>query len=169
MAMADDDVRDSLPEDLDVSGFVGPYQFPDNSRRRYPGVLYLVVAALCVGVWIARHDGGVLVNGGFIVAAVLLGLAGVISITSGWRMHVDEKDALVAATRAAGFPVGHASAQLAWRGLRSRPTWRILCYSAEEPPKRRAFVLVDAIDGRTVDQIVEDNPESWQDTEDVSG
>jgi hypothetical protein len=164
MAMADDDIRDSLPEDLDVSGFVGPYQFPDNSRRRYPGVLYLVVAALCVGVWIARHDGGVLVNGGFIVAAVLLGLAGVISITSGWRMHVDEKDALVAATRAAGFPVGHASAQLAWRGLRSRPTWRILCYSAEEPPKRRAFVLVDAIDGRTVDQIVEDNPESWQDS-----
>ncbi len=160
--MADDDeVRDALPEDLDVSGFVGPYQFPDNSRRRYPGVLYLVIAAACVGVWIARHDGGVVVNGGFLVAALLLGLAGIISITSGWRMQVDEKDALVAATRAAGFPVGHASAQLAWRGLRSRPTWRILCYSAEEPPKRRAFVLVDAIDGRTVDQIVEDNPEVW--------
>jgi hypothetical protein len=160
--MADeDDVRDSLPEDLDASGFVGPYQFPDNSRRRYPGVLYLVIAAACVAVWIARHDGGVLVNGGFLVAAALLAAAGVISITSGWRMHVDEKDALVAATRAAGFPVGHASAQLAWRGLRSRPTWRVLCYSAEEPPKRRAFVLVDAIDGRTVDQIVEDNPEAW--------
>jgi hypothetical protein len=158
--MADDDeVRDALPEDLDVSGFVGPYQFPDNSRRRYPGVLYLAVAAACVGVWVARHDSGVLVNGGFLVAAGLLGLAGVISITSGWRMHVDEKDALVAATRAAGFPVGHASAQLAWRGLRSRPTWRILCYSAEESPRRRAFVLVDAIDGHTVDQIVEDNPE----------
>jgi hypothetical protein len=159
--MADDEVRDALPEDLDVSGFVGPYQFPDNSRRRYPGILYLVVAALCVILWLARHDGGVLVNAGFLVAAVLLTAAGLVSITSGWRMHVDEKDALVAATRAAGFPVGHASAQLAWRGLRSRPTWRILCYSAEEPPRRRAFVLVDAIDGRTVDQIVEDNPESW--------
>ena len=70
------------------------------------------------------------------------------SITSGWRMHVDEKEALVAASNAVGFPVGHASAQLAWRGLRSRPTWRILCYSAEEPPKRRGFVLVDAVDGR---------------------
>ena len=159
--MADDEVRDTLPEDLDVSGFVGPYRFPDNSRRRYPGIMYLVVAALCVVVWIARHDGGVLVNGGFLVAAALLTAAGVFAITSGWRMHVDEKDALVAATRAAGFPVGHASAQLAWRGLRSRPTWRILCYSSEEPPKRRAFVLVDAIDGRVVDQIVEDNPESW--------
>jgi hypothetical protein len=157
----DEEIRDALPEDLDVSGFVGPYQFPDNSRRRYPGVLYLVIAAACVVTWIARHDGGVVVNGGFLVAAALLTAAGLISITSGWRMHIDEKDALVAATRAAGFPVGHASAQLAWRGLRSRPTWRILCYSAEEPPRRRAFVLVDAIDGRTVDQIVEDNPETW--------
>ena len=159
--MADDEIRDALPEELDVSGFVGPYRFPDNSRRRYPGILYLVLAAGCLGLWIARHDGGVLVNGGFLLAAVLLTIAGVISITSGWRMHVDEKDALVAATTAAGFPVGHASAQLAWRGLRSRPTWRILAYSAEEPPKRRAFVLIDAVDRRTVDQIVEDNPESW--------
>jgi hypothetical protein len=171
MAMADepavpaagaDEVRDSLPEDLDVSGFVGPYQFPDNSRRRYPGVLYLVVAALCLVLWIARGgDDAVLVNGGFLLAAVLLAATGVMSLTSGWRMHVDEKDALVAASKKVGFPVGHASAQLAWRGLRSRPTWRILCYSAEEPPRRRAFVLVDAVDGRIVEQVVEDNPETW--------
>ncbi len=161
--MADDEeIRDALPEELDVSGFVGPYRFPDNSRRRYPGILYLVLAAGCLALWLARHDGGVLVNGGFLLAAVLLAIAGVVSITSGWRMHVDEKDALVAATTAVGFPVGHASAQLAWRGLRSRPTWRILPYSAEEPPKRRAFVLIDAVDGRIVDQIVEDNPESWE-------
>ena len=157
-----DDVRDELPEDLDVSGFVGPYQFPDNSRRRYPGVLYLVIAALCLVLWLARGgDDAVLVNGGFLLAAILLAAAGVMSLTSGWRMHVDEKDALVAASRAVGFVVGHASAQLAWRGLRSRPTWRILCYSADEPPKRRGFVLVDAIDGRIVEQVVEDNPEDW--------
>ena len=36
-------------------------------------------------------------------------------------MHVDEKQALVAAQRAVGFPVGHASAQQVWHGLRSRP------------------------------------------------
>jgi len=157
------EVRDALPEDLDVSGFVGPYQFPDNSRRRYPGVLYLVIAALCLVLWLARGgDDAVLVNGGFLLAAILLAAAGVMSLTSGWRMHVDEKDALVAASKAVGFAVGHASAQLAWRGLRSRPTWRILCYSAEEPPRRRAFVLVDAVDGGIVGQIVEENPEDWQ-------
>jgi hypothetical protein len=60
-----------------------------------------------------------------------------------------------------GFPVGHASAQLGWRGLRSRPTWRILLYSAEEPPQRRGFVLVDAVDGHIVDHFTEDNPEDW--------
>src|SRR5215217_7471870 len=156
------DVRDALPEDLDVSGFVGPYQFPDNSRRRYPGVIYLVIAALCLGLWLARGgDAAVLVNDGLLLAAILLAAAGVMSLTSGWRMRVDEKDALVAASTTVGFPVGHASAQLAWRGLRSRPTWRILCYSAEEPPKRRGFVLVDAVDGRIVEHVVEDNPESW--------
>jgi hypothetical protein len=157
-----DEIRDALPADLDVSGFVGPRKFPDNSRRRIPGVIYLVVAALCVALWLARRgDNPILVNGGFVLAAALLTFAGVMSITSGWRMHVDEKEALVAATTAVGFPVGHASAQLAWRGLRSRPTWRILCYSAEEPPRRRAFVLVDAVDGRTVERLVEDNPEEW--------
>jgi hypothetical protein len=157
-----EDVRDELPHDLDVTGFVGPYKFPDNSRRRIPGVLYLIIAGFCLILWLARRgDDPVLVNGGFLAAAALLGAVGVLCLTSGWRMAVDERDALVAATRAVGFPVGHASAQLAWRGLRSRPTWRILCYSAEEPPRKRAFVLVDALDGRTVEQVVEDNPEDW--------
>ena len=77
-------------------------------------------------------------------------------------MHVDEKQALVAAQQAVGFPVGHASAQQVWRGLRSRPTWRVLCYSAEEPPEQRGLVLVDAVDGRVLQHLVEDNPEEWR-------
>ena len=86
-------------------------------------------------------------------------MAAIISITSGWRMHVDETEALVASQRAVGFAVGHASAQQVWRGLRSRPTWRVLCYSAEDPPAQRGLVLVDAIDGRVVQFFVEANPE----------
>jgi hypothetical protein len=123
-------------------------------------VIYLVIAAVCLAVYLVRaNDGAVLVNDGLLLAAGLLGFAGIMSITSGWRMHVDEQEALVRATQVVGFPVGHASAQQVWRGLRSRPTWRVLCYSAEEPPKRRGFVLVDAVDGRTVEHLVEDNPE----------
>jgi hypothetical protein len=153
-----DDVRDELPHDLDPSGFVGPYQFPDNSRRRWPGVIYLVIAAACVGVYFGFPDSPI-VNVGWLVAAGLLTAAAVISITSGWRMHVDETEALVAAQGAVGFAIGHASAQQVWRGLRSRPTWRVLCYSAEDPPVQRGLVLVDAIDGEVVQHLVEPNPD----------
>jgi hypothetical protein len=158
----DDDVRDHLPEDLDASGYVGPYKFPDNSRRRVPGVIYLVIALGCLVTYLVRRgEHPVLVNEGLLGAAILLGAVGIYSITSGWSMRVDERQGLVTATNAVGFPVGHASAQLAWRGLRSRPTWRILCYSTEEPPRRRGFVLIDAVDGHVVEQLVEDNPEDW--------
>lgn len=153
-----DDIRDDLPEDLDPTGFVGPYQFPDNSRRRWPGAIYLVVAVVCVVAYVVATDSAI-VNGGLLVAAVVLAAVGIFSITSGWRMHVDEKDALVAAQQALGFPVGHASAQQVWRGVRSRPTWRVLCYSAEDPPMQRGLVLVDAVDGTVVEQLSEDNPE----------
>jgi hypothetical protein len=84
-------------------------------------------------------------------------------LVSGWNLDVDEADALVAATRKVGFPVGHASAQMGWRGLLSRPTWRILLYSAENPPTQRGLVLVDGVDGQIVDWFVEANPEDWSD------
>jgi hypothetical protein len=156
-----DEVRDELPEDLDAAGFVGPYRFPDNSRRRIPGIIYLVLAAVCLVLWLVARDSSVLVNDGYAWAALVLGAVGVFSITSGWRMHVDEKQALVAAQQAVGFPVGHASAQQVWHGVRSRPTWRVLCYSTEEPPMRRGLVLVDAVDGRVIEHLAEDNPERW--------
>jgi hypothetical protein len=164
------DVRDELPHDLDARAFAGPYQFPDNSRRRVPAILYLVIAAGCVALWLAADRGdGVLVNDGFLWAAVFLALVGVYGLTSSWRMKVDERDALVAATSTIGFPAGHASAQLAWRGLRSRPTWRVLVYSLEDPPHTRAFVLVDAIDGRVVEHLVEENPEEWDEPNGTTG
>jgi len=159
-----DELRDELPDDINAADFVGAYRFPDNSRRRIPGYIYLALAGGCLTVYLVGRDSSPLVNSGFIWATVILGVAGVISITSGWRMHVDEKDALVEAQQAIGFPVGHAAAQQVWHGLRSRPTWRVLCYSTEEPPERRGLVLVDAVDGHVVQHLVEDNPEQWRPT-----
>jgi hypothetical protein len=156
-----EEYRDELPEDLDVTGYVGPYSFPDNSRRRIPGALYFAAAVVCLALWLSAGSDAVLVNDGFLWAAVGLALIGVYHVTSGWKLAVRETDALVAATRHVGFAVGHASAQLAWRGLRSRPTWRILLYSADEPPSKRGLVLVDGIDGSVVDHLVEANPEDW--------
>lgn len=161
-APAGDDHVDELPEDLDAAGFVGPYVFPNNNRRRVPGYLYLATAAACVAVW-ALIDDSPYVNDGFLFAAVLLGVIGVYQLVSGWNLDVDEQDALVAASRTVGFPIGHASAQMGWRGLLSRPTWRILLYSAENPPTRRGLVLVDGVDGEVIQHFVEDNPEDWSD------
>jgi len=159
--MSDDQIRDALPDDLNASEFVGPYQFPDNSRRRIPGVLYLVIGGGAFVAWLGtRNEQPVLVNKGMLAAAILLGAFGIFCLSSGWRMQVDEKQALVAATAAVGFAVGHASAQQVWRGLRSKPTWRVLCYSSENPPRQRGLVLVDAVDGHVVQHLVQDNPET---------
>lgn len=157
----DDEIHDELPEDLNAVNFVGPYSFPDNARRRMQGALYLGVAALCLVIWLVGGSDGVLVNDGFLAAAMGFTLFGLYCFAAGYRTKVDETDALVIATRTAGFPVGHASAQLGWRGLRSRPVWRILVYSVEEPPDQRGLVLVDAVDGHVVEHFVEANPEDW--------
>ena len=162
--VSDDEVRDELPEDLDAAGYVGPYLFPNNNRRRVPGYLYLMVAAALLVTWLVTlGDAPVLVNGGFVVAAVLLAVIGAYSLAAGWNLDVDERDALAHASEVVGFAVGHASAQMGWRGWLSRPTWRILVYSGENPPKQRGLVLVDGVDGEVVSWFVEANPEDWSD------
>ena len=159
----DAEVRDELPDDLDVSEFVGPYVFPNNNRRRVPGYLYLMIAAGCIATWAFAGPEGVLVNRGLLFAGIGLLAIGAYHLLAGWNLDVDERDALVAATERVAFPVGHASAQLGWRGLASRPTWRILLYSAEDPPTRRGLVLVDGVDAEIVAAFTEDNPEDWSD------
>jgi len=156
---------DELPPELNAAGFVGPYLFPDNKRRRICAGIYVGVGVLLLALWGARHDGGVLVNSGFLAGGLGLVALAVYHWVAGYPLDVRDLDALTAATRTVGFPVGHASAQLGWRGLRSRPTWRILLYSAEDPPARRGLVLVDGVDARVVAHFVEDNPEDWSEYE----
>lgn len=157
----DDEYVDELPEDLNAADFVGPYLFPNNSKRRIPGALYLLIGGGLIACWFALADESPLINGGVALAAVGLILVGLYHIQGGWDLAIDEQDALVEATKAVGFPVGHASAQMAWRGLRSRPTWRILLYSNESPPSQRGLAMVDGVDGEVILTLVEDNPEDW--------
>ncbi len=100
-------------------------------------------------------------NTGLLVAAVTLVAVAAYHGLTAWRLVIDQTEALVVATRTVGFPVGHASAQLTWRGLRSRPTWRILLYSADTPPTKRGLVQVDAVDARVLGDYTESNPEDW--------
>ena len=165
-AAGDGDVVDALPEDLDPHAALADYIFPNNNRRRMPGYLYLGLALLLIILWATKSDTAVLINNGMLAAAVLLGVVGVFHLITGWDLDVDEADALVAATAAVGFPVGHAAAQMGWRGFLSRPTWRILVYSADEPPTKRGMVMVDGKNAEVVDKIVEDNPEDWSEYDD---
>ena len=146
---------DELPDDLDVTAYVGPYTFPDIKRRRIAGTIYFVLAAFTLWAGLATS------NAGFVLATVLLGCIGVYHFLAGWPLRIDQTEALTVASRTVGFPVGHASAQLAWRGLLSRPAWRILVYSADEPPSMRGLVELDAVDGHVLGEYTEQNPEDW--------
>jgi hypothetical protein len=164
IASGDEDVRDTLPGDLDVSALVGPYMFPNNSRRRVPGVLYLFIAACSIGAWaLTRSSDPAIINSGFLWGGIALALFGCYSLIAGWNLEIDESEALLIASRSVGFPVGHASAQMGWRGWLSRPTWRILLYSNEPQPTTRGMVFIDGVDGEVIDEIVEPNPEDWSD------
>ncbi len=153
--MPQDDTGDTLPEDLDVTAYVGPYVFPDIRRRRIAGALHALSAVIALAAGLASD------NSGLVIAGVLLGAIAGYHVLAGWHVELDQTAALAAASRAVGFPVGHASAQLGWRGLRSRPSWRILLYSADAPPTQRGLVEVDAVDGKILGQYAEDNPEDW--------
>ena len=155
-----DDVGDVLPDELQPALVEGVYVFPNNSRRRIPAVLYGLFAAGAAAVYFLVEDSPA-VNGGWLGGAILLATIGVYSWVAGADLAVDERDALVAANVAAGFAVGHASAQLGWRGPLCRPTWRVLVYSAEDPPAQRGLIFVDGLDARIVERIVEPNPEDW--------
>jgi hypothetical protein len=159
--ISDEDVRDELPADLDTTAIAVAYLFPNNSRRRIPGVLYILMGIGAIVLRSAAGDDAVLLNRGVTLSGIALVVIGLYHLQAGWDLTFDEEHALQAATRLVGFPVGHASAQLGWRGLRSRPTWRILLYSNEPSPTQRGLVLVDVIDGEIIDSFTETNPEDW--------
>jgi len=145
---------DELPEALDIT-VARPYKVPDNRKRRIAASCYVVAAAACGAGAVSSG------NGGLLAAAVILALVAVYHFVAAWPLQLDETAALAASAAATGFPVGHASAQLAWRGLRSRPVWRVLLYSADEPPSKRGLVELDAVDGEILGTYTEDNPEDW--------
>ena len=145
---------DELPEELDIT-VARPYKVPDNRKRRVAAGCY-VFAAVASGA-----GGAISGNGGLLAAAALFALVAAHHLATAWPLELDETGALAASAAATGFPVGHASAQLAWRGVRSLPVWRVLLYSADEPPSQRGLVELDAVDGEILGAYTEDNPEDW--------
>ncbi len=128
---------EALPDDLDASQ-VGPYRFPDPRRRRIAGGIYLGLAAVLAVGAVARPT----LTGGAVIAAALA----VWSFAAAWPLRVDERRALSLAAAQVPFPVGAVSAAVTFVGLRARPRWQVIVYSADDPPTRRALVEIDAVD-----------------------
>lgn len=155
------EIRDTLPQDLDISAVGSDYVFPNNSRRRTVGALYIFIGVVFSAVWLVLLGRDTaLVNVGFLAAGIALILLGLHHIAVGKDLLVDDKQALLSASDAVEFSVGHASAQLGWRGWASRPTWKVLLFSNEPQPKYRALVRLDGINGKVVDMLSQDNPDS---------
>jgi len=138
----DRDLADSLAieEELD-STVVGPYRFPQPTRRNVAGLVFVVAAVVMMLV----------IDGGWLPALGLVGLASW-NFASAWPLEVEEAKAVSIAGAAVEFPVGHASAAVTFHGIRSRPRWSIVLYSAEEPPDQRALVVVDAVSGEVAEE-----------------
>lgn len=127
----------AIEEELD-SNLVGPYRFPDPRRRRTPAYIYLATAVLVA-----------LIIDPF-VALLPLGLT-VWHWLAAWPLEVEQEASLAKAATAVDFAIGHASAAVAFTGLRARPQWSVIVYSAAEPPDRRALVTVDGVSGELID------------------
>lgn len=140
--------QEQVPEDLD-STRVGPYRFPDPSRRRTAGIAYLVLAVL-VAVAVPSSPGR------WVAVALSIALAGWHWLAA-WSRKVEPGEALAKAAIDAPFPIGHASAALTFHGWRSRPRWHVVVYDAGEPPWQRALIVLDAVTGeRVAEPYVED-------------
>ncbi|MXZ67536.1 MAG: hypothetical protein F4X18_04815 [Acidimicrobiia bacterium] len=135
-----------VPDDLD-SGRLGPYRFPSPDRRRIGARVYLAAGLLAVFGALANLGAGL-----WVVAIGLLALA-YVHYSTAWPLAIGQERALDMAAALTPFPVGHASAALGFVGGRSRPVWNLVLYSAENPPRFRALVRIDAVSGRRIDEV----------------
>lgn len=135
---------EAVPDDLD-SAAVGPYRFPDPRRRRWAGRVYLGTAAVLGGL-------ALFTPGLWITVVLLLGMSAYHRWAS-WPLSLDQAGALRTAAAEVPFGVGHASVAVSFTGIRSRPRWQVILYSAESPPRRRALVEIDGVNGELCSEV----------------
>lgn len=131
--------KDELPGDLDVTKYVGPYQFPSPKRRRTASYSIGVISILSILMGIRSSNSALIFAGifGLMIASIFFFFA--------WNLNVSDIDALTMAGTHAPFSVGHASAQLSFTGWFSKPTWRVVVFSSDEPPSQRGLVEINAV------------------------
>jgi hypothetical protein len=144
--------QEGVPEDLDA-GAVGPYRFPDPRRRRVSGWMYAGMAVLMAVLSLSTP--------GYLLGAALMAALAVWHLLSGWRLGIEQEEALERAAKQVPFAVGHASAAVTFHGWRARPRWHVIVYSADDPPSSRGLVEFDGVTGESLgDAYVEAVPDS---------
>ena len=131
--------KDKLPDDLDVTKYVGPYQFPSPRKRKTAAMFILTIALISIGLGINSS------NTSLIVAGIISLVIGALFFLLGWELNAKDLEALTLAASQAPFSVGHASAQLCFTGWASKPTWRVVVFSSDEPPTQRGLVEISAV------------------------
>ena len=116
---------EGLPEELDAN-VVGPYRFPDPRRRGVAGWMYVGGAVLLAIL-------AVTVAPLYWLTAVLMAVLAFWHFRAAWPLVVDQEHALEVGAAMAPFAVGHASAAVTFHGVRSRPQWSVIVYSADDP------------------------------------
>ena len=131
--------HDSLPDDLDITKYVGPYQFPSPRRRRTAAYSIFAISLSFVVMGIMSQNNAMIGGGSAFI------LVGAFFFFTAWTLKVKDLDALTGAAAQAPFSVGHASAQLSFTGWLSKPLWRVVVFSSDEPPTQRGLVEIDAV------------------------
>ncbi len=136
---------ESIPDELNAD-LVGEYRFPDPRRRRTAGWLY---AGLTIGLAVPA----VVANGRWWAGALLAAVVAGWHFAAAWPLEVDQEQALSTAASQVPHAVGHASAAIGFSGIRSRPRWHVIVYSADNPPSRRSLVQLDAVTGAVLEEV----------------
>src|SRR5680860_1044676 len=93
---------EAVPDDLDAN-VLGPFMFPNPSRRRLAGIVYAAAGV------VALVSGQTFLTPGMTVVGVVFLALAVYQMMVAIDIKLDEKEALNAAGSHAGFAVGHAS------------------------------------------------------------
>ena len=160
-AQRDEDVGDSLLADLGPNAVVEPYLVPNNSRRRIPAVLYLLIGAVCVLAALTVGADTPLVNDAFVNNGVLV--AGIVLIVVGRSTTPSPRSQKTSACRRdcfdRGGPVSRPGwlGSVLWRGAgvagsRTRcrvPGWPRICPAWLAGPAQQACLAGAALQQRT--------------------
>ena len=144
------ETKDELPQDLDITKYVGPYQFPSPKKRKTASFSIAAVSLFCILLGFNSGNNSMIFGGiAFLVVAAIF-------FAAAWPLNVNDLKALTTAASQAPFSVGHASAQLCFTGWASKPRWRVVVFSTDEPPSQRGMVEIDAVSKEIVSTYFDD-------------